>query len=319
MATNQYEESFVVWLDKYMRKGNSDQPGRIIVVMATFERLRRNPSLQKEDHLTSSNMQLVEHDHHVACALDRCKISSPVRAFGRRSSNLGAWIGPLLKWVKSQGFVSMNDHEKERFLSVVELMAAGRLQIINEGQPLIARFNEGTAVAVLVDILDQAQKKKRAKDVAEYLVGAKLQLKFGEAVAEPKNVNTPNRDRPADFHIGNAAIEVTVNPPDKRHLSQITAIIRNTGSDVWLLVRHNDREKWQNAVDATIAKQLRGRVEVTGIEAFVGQNVAEIGKFDPPLIATTLTELFTVYNDRWLPKVGGNGLRIVSVDPEHDL
>jgi hypothetical protein len=317
MATNQYDNSFINWLDEHMKKGASDQPGRIVVVMATCERLRENPSLRREDHLTSSNMQLIEHDHFVGISLKRCGIISPVSAFGRRSSNLGAWIGPLLEWIESQGFASMDTCEKEEFLTEIESIAAARLQIINEGKPLIARYNQGTAVAIIEDILNQAQKKKRAKDVAEYLVGAKLQIKFGETAAKPKNVNTPNLNRLSDFHFGNAAIEVTVNPPDNRHLSQITEILNNTGSDVWLLVRRNDREKWQNAVDATVDKQLRGRVVVTDIETFVGQNVSEIGVFMPPTVAITLTELFSIYNERWLPKAGSSGIHIISVDPEH--
>ncbi len=212
----------------------------------------------------------------------------------------------------------MDTCEQGKFLSEIESIAASRLQVINEGKPLIARYNQGTAVAVIVDILDQAQKKKRAKDVAEYLVGAKLQVKFGEEAATPKNVNTPNRDRVADFQLGNAAIEVTVNPPDNRHLNQIGEILRNTVLDVWLLVRRHDREKWQNAVDATVDKQIRGRVAVTDIETFVGQNVSEIAKFIPPITATTLSELFGVYNDRWLPEAGSSGLRILIADSEPD-
>ncbi len=318
MAATQREKSFIAWLDEHMRVGDSDQASRIIVVMATCERLRENPSLRGQDHLTGSNMQLVEHDRNVEAALKRCGIISPVRAFGRRSSNVGAWIGPLLAWIGSQTFASMDASGREDLLTEIESIAATRLQVINEGKPLIARYSQGTAVAIVADILDQAQKKKRAKDVAEYLVGAKLQVKFGEGAVEPKNVNTPNRNRPADFHFNNAAIEVTVSPPDPRHLGQVDEILKDTGSDVWLLVRRSDREKWQNAVDATVAEQLRGRVVVTDIETFVGQNVSEIGEFAPPKIAVTLVELFKVYNERWLPEAGGSGLRIISVDPEHN-
>ncbi|MEN6458047.1 MAG: DUF4928 family protein [Thermoguttaceae bacterium] len=318
MADNRLEESFVAWLDEHMKCGTADQPSRVIVVMAVCERLREAPSLRKEDHLTSSGMQLKEHDGYVSCALTRCHITSPVRAFGRRSSNVGAWIGPLLAWIESQGFAAMDENERKNFLNAIESIAASRLQVINEGKPLMARYNQGTAVAVIVDILNQAQRKKRAKDVAEYLVGAKLQVKFGDEAATPKNVNTPNRDRPADFQLGNTAIEVTVNPPDSRHLQQIVDILTNTLLDIWLLVRKADREKWENAVEATVDKQIRGRVAVTDIETFVGQNVSEIAKFAPIARAKTFTELFRLYNDRWLPQSGSSGLRIVAADAAQD-
>ena len=45
--------------------------------------------------------------------------------------------------------------------------------------------------------------------MAEYLIGAKMQMLYGEDVVHPKNVNTPSEF--ADFQIGDAAIEVTLN------------------------------------------------------------------------------------------------------------
>ena len=148
------------------------------------------------------------------------------------------------------------------------------------------------------------------------MVGAKLQLRLGEDAARPKNVNTPNRDQPSDFPVGSAAIEVTVNPADSRHLSQIERILNDTTLQVWLLVRLRDREKWQNVVDATFGERLAGRVAITDIETFVAQNISEIGRFDNAKVGEALGELFRVYNERWLPEAGAGGLRIVSGDPD---
>ena len=259
-------------------------------------------------------MQLEGHNSYVARALKRFEIVSPLKEFGRRSSNLHGWIGPLFDWLKSCGFVSAP--QQQDMLLAAESVAAERLQIISQGKPLIARYNKGTARAIIADILDQAQEKKRAKDVAEYLVGAKLQLRLGEDAARPKNVNTPNLDQPADFPIGSAAIEVTVSSADSRHLAQITHILKDTTLQVWLLVRLADREKWQNVVDATFGEQLAGRVAIADIETFVGQNISEMGGFDETKVADALANLFKVYNERWLPEAGGSGLRIISGDPD---
>lgn len=167
---------------------------------------------------------------------------------------------------------------------------------------------------MLGDILDQAQEKKRAKDVAEYLVGAKLELRFGEGVVEPKNVNTPSLEQLADFRFGGAAFEVTtVTSPDRAHLNKIEEILTNTGLELWLLTRKRDREKWQNAIDAMFGEQT-SRVVVTDIETFVGQNTAEIGRFVAEETRATLAALFARYTERWLPAAGAGGLRIV--DPE---
>ena len=315
MSFAQQKDSFGVWLDGYMKKGGADVPARLVTVMALLERLQEQPSLTVADHVAESGMQLEEHNSYVARALQRFDIVSPLKEFGRRSSNLHGWIGPLFDWLKSCGFASASVAEQQDLLLAVESAAAERLQVINQGKPLIARYNKGTARAIIADILDQAQEKKRAKDVAEYLVGAKLQLRLGEDAVKPKNVNTPNLDQPADFPVGSAAIEVTVNPADSRHLSQIARILKDTTLQVWLLVRLTDREKWQNVVDATFGEQA-GRVAIADIETFVGQNISEIGGFDETKVADALADLFKVYNERWLPEAGTSGLRIVSGDPD---
>lgn len=315
MSDAQQRDSFTRWLDTHTKQGEANVPARLVTVMALLERLQDNPTLNVRDHTAKSGMQLKEHNRYVALSLERCKIDSPLKESGRRSSNLQGWIEPLFDWLRSHGFVSASATEQQDMLFIAESLAAERLQIINEAMPLIARYNKGAARAIIADVLDQAQEKRRAKDVAEYLVGAKLQLRLGEDAARPKNVNTSNRDQPSDFPVGTAAIEVTVNPADNRHLSQIERILRDTTLQVWLLVRLRDREKWQNVVDATLGERLADRVIITDIETFIAQNLSEIGGFDTAKVRRTLEALFRLYNERWLPEPGAGGLRIVSGDP----
>lgn len=318
MDFNEHLKSFESWLDEHMKLGGEDKSGRVAVLMGLLERLRDNPSLlDVADHVKGAGNQLKDHNKYVKRALERFTIASPLKEYGRKSSNLHGWIGPLLEWLKTCEFASATAADQLTFLNELESAAALRLEAISKGRPLIARYNKGTARAIIADILDQAQEKKRAKDVAEYLVGAKLQLRLGEDAARPKNVNTPNLDQPADFPVGSAAIEVTVNPADSRHLSQIAQILNDTTLQVWLLVRLADREKWQNVVDATFGERA-GRVAIADVETFVGQNISEIGGFDEAKVAEMLGELFKVYNERRLPEAGTSGLRIVSGDPDQN-
>ncbi|MCX5670788.1 MAG: DUF4928 family protein [Planctomycetota bacterium] len=146
------------------------------------------------------------------------------------------------------------------------------------------------------------------------MVGAKLELRLGEGVVQPKNVNTPSLGQLADFRIGGTAIEVTtVEHVDTAHLDQIGGILRNTGLQVWLLTRKRDREKWEKAMEASFREHLN-RVAVADIETFVGQNISEIGSFEPQDTRVALAKLFGRYTEHWLPPVGAGGLRIV--DPE---
>ncbi|MGD0461367.1 MAG: DUF4928 family protein [Tepidisphaeraceae bacterium] len=307
-------EKFPIWLDEHMVQGQRNVPARLLTLLGLLERLRETPALDLDSHRAPSGMQLIEHNGSIDAALARFNVESPVQEKGRRANNLNAWAPPLFEWLKNSGFLSLTPEQRGEFITAIQSVASARLVTINEDKPLIARYNKGTSVAVIADLLDQAQAKKRAKDVAEYLVGAKLELRFGNGVVNAKNVNTPSLAQLADFRIGNTAIEVTtVGSADKSHLDQVKNILKNTGLQVWLLTRLTDREKWRNAVDAVFGAQA-ARIVVADIETFVGQNMAEIGKFETEEVKAVLAKLFMRYEEAWLPPVGAGGLRIV--DPE---
>lgn len=314
MGFAEHEVSFTEWLDAHMKKGGTDVPARLVTLLGLLERLLVTPFLDIDKHNAKSGQQLIEHNGFVDSALAKFGVLSPVSENGRRSNNLHAWEKPLFAWLAKAGFRENAGKVNEWLLLGAQELTVRRLSVINEDKPLVARYSIGTAVAVVEDILDQAQQKKRAKDVAEYLVGAKLEIRFGEGIVHPKNVNTPSLGQLADFRIGGTAIEVTtVERADKSHLDQIGEILHNTGLDVWLLTRKRDREKWQNAIEALFGEQAK-RVAVADIETFVGQNTAEIGKFDPNATRATLAAMFERYANRWLPEAGAGGLRIT--DPE---
>ncbi|MCX7424092.1 MAG: DUF4928 family protein [Planctomycetia bacterium] len=314
MSFASHKAAFTEWLNENMVKGGNDVSGRLVTAMALLERLRETPTLDLKEHMAGSGQQLVEHNGFVDRAIARFSVQSPVQERGRRSSNLNAWANSLFAWLVAAGFREGEIERNDDLLQGAQAMAACRLSLINEDKPLIARYSKGSAVAVIGDILDQAQEKKRAKDVAEYLVGAKLELRFGEGAVQPKNVNTPSLDQLADFRFGGAAFEVTtVTSADSAHLNKIGEILSNTGLELWLLTRKRDREKWQKAVDAKYGDQA-SRVVVTDIETFVGQNTSEIGHFEAEETRATLAALFARYTNRWLPMAGAGGLRIV--DPE---
>lgn len=307
-------ETFPVWLDEHMAQGKRNVPARLVTLLGLLERLRNTPVLDISSHRARSGMQLIEHNAFVDAALARFNVESPVQEKGRRANNLNAWISPFFEWIQDKGFTSFADQQREDFITALQSVASQRLVVINEDKPLIARYNKGTSVTVVGDILDQAQVKKRGKDVAEYLVGAKLEIRFGIGVVKAKNVNAPSLGQLADFRVGDTAIEVTtVERPDKSHLDQVKDILKNTGLQVWLLTRLKDREKWQNVVDVVFGAQAT-RIVVTDIETFVGQNIAEIGRFDVKEVKETLAKLFARYEAGWLPGFGAGGLRIV--DPE---
>lgn len=76
-------DQFDDWLDKHMKKGGADMPGRLVTAMALLERLREKPTLNVSAHVAESGMQLEDHNRFAAMALDRFGITSPVSEWGR--------------------------------------------------------------------------------------------------------------------------------------------------------------------------------------------------------------------------------------------
>jgi len=315
MTEESFAEQIVSWLNDHVVKGGGDVASRLVVFLAALERLYDTPELKESVHLTPNKQQLKKHDAYCKAALARFGVSTPVKAFGRRASNLSAWLEPLFDLLRSFQFDNLEVEPRAELLRAVEEVAADRLRILVEAKPLLARYHIGTPIAILEDLLDQAQAKKRAKDVAEYLVGAKLQLRLGAGVVSPKNVNTPSGSQLADFRVGTTALEVTVNAVDDRHLKQIQGILRDTSLDVWLLVRRRDRQSWQKKIEEAFPDNVQS-IAVFDLESFLGQNTSEIGGFDRHKVREVLSELFDVYHNTWLPAEGTKGILISTLEPD---
>lgn len=182
-------------------------------------------------------------------------------------------------------------------------------------KPLEVRLRERTAEAVISELLMAAEQKGKSGDVAQYLVGAKLALRFNREIPvypANKSDRTSHFDkvpRLGDFEIENAVIEVAVGLPDDKHLQQIAEIQEKSHAEVWLLTRADRVETWQRELKKERRVKPK-KVVVASVEAFVGQNVTELGEFSTKGKFEMLRALFEIYNTRWVARVGPPGIRI---------
>ena len=151
--------------------------------------------------------------------------------------------------------------------------------------------------------------------MAQYLVGAKLAMRLNRDIpiypvnkADRKS-RSDRKARLGDFEIEDAIIEVAVGLPDEKHLSQIAEALDDNNAEVWLLTRADRVPAWKNELDAAEDLDAR-RVVVTSVEAFVGQNITEMGEFSARGKHSHLKGLFELYNARWVREVGTPGIRI---------
>jgi hypothetical protein len=318
MSTTSKTTAFEAFLKTQMKKGDRFVPARLQAALALLERLRDFPALALDKHLSQSGSAgLQGHETYGARALQRLQLQPINKNHGRRSSNLSAWGQELLDAVGGLDFGNANAKVRGQIVDQVQGIFAAPLRTIIEEDPLEVHLRGRTAEAVISDLLLAAEEKGKSGDVAQYLVGAKLALRFKREIpVHPANKSdrTSHVDptpRLGDFEIENAVIEVAVGLPDDKHLHQIAEILDKSDAEVWLLTRADRVPTWKNELEAAEGVETK-RVVVTSVEAFVGQNITELGEFSAKGKAEQLRALFELYNTRWVGDVGTPGIRIVA-------
>lgn len=300
-----------------MKEGQILVPARLQAGLALLERLRETPSLKLDDHLARAKSGLVSHETFGNKAHARLGLALVNKNHGRRSSNLQDWGQPLLDILKSKGFRKACETDRLALIESAQQIFGKQLRSILEQEPLQVQIRGRSAESVVSDVLDQAESKGKCGDVAQYLVGAKLRLRFKRDIAV-RPVNKGDRKyrsdenaRAGDFELSDSMIEVAVGLPDEKHLSQIVEALDSHNLEVWLLTRSHRVDVWKAELRQMLGLPELRRVVVAAIEAFVGQNVSELGEFSSKGKEHQFSALFSIYNDVWIASLGTPGIRVV--------
>jgi len=305
-------DSFVT---RHMEKHGKAIPARVQAAMALLEKLRDDPSLDLADHKKKGSSGLESHETFGNRVHERLGLDRINKNHGRRSSSIGDWGQDLLDLVKDGGFERASAAAKTRLLDDAQDRLGTIIRGILEQDPIEVRVKGRSAETVIRDVLEQAEEKGKTGDVAQYLVSAKLMLRLNREIPVvgsnlgDRRSHADVNPRTGDVEIENATIEVAVGLPDEKHLTQISEALEDTDAEVWLLTRHDRVATWRTELNATDGLDYR-RVVVNSVEAFVGQNITEMGAFSSSGRASQLRELFKLYNERWVAQCGTPGIRI---------
>lgn len=305
------------FLHKHMKKGGRPVPARLQAALALLEKLRDKPSLTLEDHLSNKGSAGLEsHETYGNRAHERLSLEAINKNHGRRSCNLQDWGQDLLDDLKRNGFEKAGQADRLALITLAQEAIGGVLRSIVEQGPLEVHIRRRTVEAVIADVLKQAEEKNKAGDVAQYLVGAKLMLRFNRAIpilpankGDRKSRSDP-KARLGDFQTDNTVIEVALGLPDDKHLGQIAQALDNPELEFRLLTRDGRVDIWRAAIDDTEEIDA-SRVAVSSVVTFVGQNIWEQGELSSEGRSFPLLALFDLYNKRWNNKVGTPGIAII--------
>lgn len=213
-------------------------------------------------------------------------------------------IGPYLRDLETEPDTSDADDDLLDVIAsryIEDLPAADRNRILRglkeyrATQPIFITYDPSRSTwQSICDLLDEARENSKDGPVAQYLVGAKLQLRFPEIEISNESFSTADVQlgRHGDFYVGNTIFHVTVSPMSalyekcKRNLKD--------GFKVYLLVRNKDVVGTKQNAENIAA----GQIVVESIETFVGQNLDELAAFSKDKRASGFRELLETYNRR---------------------
>ncbi|MDB6003969.1 MAG: hypothetical protein JWR15_956 [Prosthecobacter sp.] len=303
------------FLETHTRSRGRAVPARLQAGLVLLERLRDYPALELSEHRAPGSSGVKSHETFGNRVHERLGLEPINKNHGRRSSNLPEWGQYLLDAIASVGFAKASTERREVIINQAQTLLAKPLRAIIEQEPLEARIKGRSVETIIHDLLLAADEKGKSGEVAQYLVGAKLVLRFKREIpVHPANKSdrkyrADENAKLGDFDIQNAVIEVAVGPADQKHLQQMAEILDKSDKEVWLLTRADRVNGWKNEVDDADDIDSK-RVVVTSVEAFVGQNITELAEFSTAGKVTQLRLLFDIYNSQWVEKVGTPGIRI---------
>lgn len=144
------------------------------------------------------------------------------------------------------------------------------------------------------DLLNIARDNGKEGPVAQYLVGAKLELRFPQIRVENDSYSTADDQlgRHGDFLVGDTVFHVTVSPMAAVY-QKCTRNLRE-GLRVYLLVPDARLAGTRQNAEAT----MTGKIAVESIESFVSQNIEELSVFESQDVIEGFRHLLETYNKR---------------------
>jgi hypothetical protein len=214
---------------------------------------------------------------------------------GRTNRGLRGDIINLLNIIGDADLDNLNIDIRNSYLNQMQSFLINKVNEYHNQQRIKFIYDSSKSTWQLIsNLLDAAKVKGKEGPIAQYLVGAKLQLRFPNLLIDNNSFSTADQQlgRTGDFLVGNTSFHVTVSPMAplyekcKKNLEE--------GYRPFLLV--SDRTAIgakQNA--ETIAL---GQITVETIETFISQNIEELSEFSAHNVKSGLRKLLETYNER---------------------
>jgi hypothetical protein len=218
-----------------------------------------------------------------------------VKEGGRTNRGLVKNLIPLLEAIGESQMPSFNQKKRDEALGEMQAFLAEKAKEALDAPKITFAYQATTTSRDAVgQILASAAVRGKAGEVAEYLVGAKLALRFpGQNIRNSAASAADDQAAEAgDFQIHDCVFHVTMSP-NRGHYDKCRVNLDN-GLRVFLLVPDSALA----AARHSAANELENRVSAEAIESFVSQNIEELSEFSGDKITGGFAALLKKYNER---------------------
>jgi hypothetical protein len=191
---------------------------------------------------------------------------------------------------------SADDQERHRLIGTMQAWLADRVKEYFERQKIeIDLVLDKPSAQIIYDIMEAADSRNQMGPVIQHLVGAKLALRFPHREIENHSYTTADTQlgRPGDFVVEDTVFHVTASPSEPL-IGKCGDNLRN-GYRVAVLV---PERRLLAARQLAELRDMDVKIGVGAVEAFVGQNIDEIGEFGKGAISKGFRSLLEEYNRR---------------------
>lgn len=297
---------FRVWYDALPRPrtaGSAPAKGTIAVGLVLLERLKTNFDLDLASHLAPGGAQI--QGASGAAVKNILAAFGETRPFvsegGRTNRGTPAIAESLLNAIRAAGLEALPDDERRTALDDLQEMLVEKVREFHNQERLKPIYDPSQSTRQFIsDLLALAEETGKLPPVAQYLVGAKLQLRFPEMEVRNESYSAADAPsgQPGDFVVGDTTFHVTVAPTPghyekcKRNLQE--------GRRVFLLVP--DSVLAGTRQNAELAAP--GQIAVESIESFVANFIELKAQFSAVTVESLIWQLCEQFNAlvaKWTP------------------
>lgn len=299
-VTNQALRLFNEWFDhlKVHKVSGGPARGTIAAALLILDKLRDEFNLDLDSYRTKKGQSQIAglSSSAIAGILKKFNEERPfLREGGRTNRGVAGDMGRMLQSIAEMKLDKLSKTERNLVLRQLQLFLVGQIKDFHNRQVLKVPYDSSFSSWQFINgLLKIAAENGKEGQIAQYLVGAKLQLRYPSARIENYSYSTADEPlkRKGDFQINDTVFHITVSPMQAIYDKCKSNV--DEGFRVYLLVP----ERLLAAAKVNADLHLPGRIFVESVESFVGQNVEELSAFSRIKLTGEFRKLLEIYNHR---------------------